>query len=181
MYLEPLYLRTCTFGTVLSLPGNLSTALRPVNERNPLDLGFRPRQLPLVQTNYVQIPGISLPYAHLWGAVLRKLKINWKRVGEIAWKSAAVLACIWLAGVIFFNYAMHQTPERFGRIMSRTPVVAFITLPFETLWTRARAGTVQPGDLAPDFTLPTLDKSAHVQLSSFRDKQPVVLVFGSYT
>ncbi len=115
------------------------------------------------------------------GASLRKLNINWKRVGEIAWKSAAVLACIWLAGVIFFNYAMHQTPERFGRIMSRTPVIAFISLPFETLWARARAGTVQPGDFAPDFTLPTLDKSAHVQLSSFRGKQPVVLVFGSYT
>jgi peroxiredoxin len=35
--------------------------------------------------------------------------------------------------------------------------------------------------MAPDFTLPTLDKSANVQLSSFRGKQPVVLVFGSYT
>jgi hypothetical protein len=112
---------------------------------------------------------------------LRKLSINWKRIGEIAWKSTAVLACLWLAGVLFFNYAMQQTPERFGRIMSRTPVVAFIALPFETLWTRARAGTLESGEMAPDFTLPTLDKSTHVQLSSFRGKQPVVLIFGSYT
>ena len=117
------------------------------------------------------------------GAGVRKLNINWnwKRFAETAWKSAALLACLWLAGVVFFSYAMHQTPESFGRIMSRTPVIAFITLPFETLWTHARAGALQPGDLAPDFTLPTLDKSSHVRLSSFRGKQPVVLVLGSYT
>jgi hypothetical protein len=115
------------------------------------------------------------------GTGLRNVNVHWRQISDVAWKSAAVLACLWLTGVLFFNYAMHQTPERFGRIMSRTPVIAFITLPFETLWTRARAGTVQTGDLAPDFTLPTLDKSAHVQLSSFRGKQPVVLIFGSYT
>ena len=34
----------------------------------------------------------------------------------------------------------------------------------------------------PDFTLPTDDgASPRVSLSSFRGKQPVVLVFGSYT
>ncbi|HLH06057.1 MAG TPA: hypothetical protein VKW78_02350 [Terriglobales bacterium] len=112
---------------------------------------------------------------------MKKLDVNWKRVREIAWKSAIVLGCLWLAGVVFFDYAMHQTPERFGRIMSRTPVIAFIALPFETLWTRARAGDLHTGDMAPDFNLPTLDKSTHVELSSFRGKQPVVLVFGSYT
>lgn len=52
---------------------------------------------------------------------------------------------------------------------------------------RARKGdlrapdTVRMGDVAPDFKLKTLDGSREVQLSSFRGKRPVVLVFGSYT
>jgi hypothetical protein len=59
---------------------------------------------------------------------------------------------------------------------------AFIVLPFETLWLRARAGTLSVGDHAPDFTLKTLDKSSTVQLSSLTAQgKPVVLVFGSYT
>lgn len=37
------------------------------------------------------------------------------------------------------------------------------------------------GDAAPDFTLPLLDGKSKVTLSSFRDKQPVVLIFASYT
>lgn len=36
-------------------------------------------------------------------------------------------------------------------------------------------------DLAPDFTLPTLDGKKEVKLSSFRGQKPVVLVFASYT
>ena len=34
---------------------------------------------------------------------------------------------------------------------------------------------------APDFSLPLLDHSGSVKLSSFRRDRPVVLVFGSYT
>lgn len=37
------------------------------------------------------------------------------------------------------------------------------------------------GDLAPDFTLPLLGMTEPVKLSSFRGKQPVALIFGSYT
>jgi len=37
------------------------------------------------------------------------------------------------------------------------------------------------GDTAPDFRLKMNDGSREVQLSSFRGKRPVVLVFGSYT
>ncbi len=37
------------------------------------------------------------------------------------------------------------------------------------------------GDAAPDFKLKTKDGSHEVQLSSFKGKRPVVLVFGSYT
>jgi len=35
--------------------------------------------------------------------------------------------------------------------------------------------------LAPDFTLPTLDRKSTVHLAEFRGSRPVVLVFGSYT
>jgi hypothetical protein len=37
------------------------------------------------------------------------------------------------------------------------------------------------GDPAPDFSLPVLKKDKEVKLSSFKDKKPVVLIFGSYT
>ncbi len=38
------------------------------------------------------------------------------------------------------------------------------------------------GDVAHDFTLPTLgDRETTVSLSDFRDKRPVGLIFGSYT
>ena len=54
-------------------------------------------------------------------------------------------------------------------------------IPFKTLWTIARAGDLQPGDAAPEFDLPREDGKGTVALSQFRDKKPVVLVFGSYT
>ena len=34
---------------------------------------------------------------------------------------------------------------------------------------------------APDFTLPRLGSGEKVQLSSFRGRKPVALIFGSYT
>lgn len=40
---------------------------------------------------------------------------------------------------------------------------------------------VRVGDTAPDFKLKTKDGSREVQLSGFRGKRPVVLVFGSFT
>ena len=45
----------------------------------------------------------------------------------------------------------------------------------------APEGGPNVGDLAPDFTLKTLDGTAEVQLSSYRGECPVALVFGSYT
>ncbi len=67
--------------------------------------------------------------------------------------------------------------------MARIPgPIPFLVLPFETLWLRARAGTLRLGDPAPDFTLSKLDKTGQVQLSSFTAQgRPVVLIFGSYT
>ncbi len=60
--------------------------------------------------------------------------------------------------------------------------VAFLAFPFETLWTKARAGELAVGDAAPDFSLRKLDKSDTVQLSTLTAQgKPVCLIFGSYT
>ena len=89
---------------------------------------------------------------------------------------------LWLAFVALVWWSMRQPPEKFGRVMSRMPGPAvFLLAPFETLWMHARAGTLSVGDPAPDFTAVKLDKTDKVQLSSLTSRQPVVLVFGSYT
>lgn len=101
-----------------------------------------------------------------------------KRLGKIA----VVLAVVYVAFGGYIWWAMHQSPETFGRVMSKMPApVVFLAFPFETLWTHARAGTLQIGDPAPDFSLLKLDKTERVQLSALNRQQPVVLVFGSYT
>lgn len=94
-----------------------------------------------------------------------------------------VLALLWGLACISLFAVMRQSPDRFARVMARIPgPVAFLVLPFETLWTHARAGRLQVGDPAPDFSLTKLDKGASVQLSALTaQRQPVVLVFGSYT
>jgi hypothetical protein len=88
---------------------------------------------------------------------------------------------VWLSFCGFFYWAMTQPPEVFGGIVARIPMITMMVLPFETMWMRARAGKLAPGDAAPDFVLPTLDHQSQVRLSSFRGSRPVVLVFGSYT
>jgi hypothetical protein len=95
----------------------------------------------------------------------------------------SVLAVLWVFACGALYGVMRQPPDTFGRVMARVPgPVAFLVLPFETLWTRARAGGLHVGDLAPDFSLTKLDKSAQMQLSTFTaQRRPVVLVFGSYT
>jgi len=80
-----------------------------------------------------------------------------------------------------FYLAMRQPPDVFGQIVAKTPFPFMMALPFETLWNSARGGKVQVGDMAPDFTLPTLDHKSTVHLAEFRGSRPVVLVFGSYT
>ena len=88
---------------------------------------------------------------------------------------------LWAGFVGFMWRIMHRSPEEFGRVMMHLPWEVFLVCPFETMWTHARAGHLNVGDLAPDFTLATLDKTAHVSLASLRNEKPVVLVFGSYT
>ena len=98
-------------------------------------------------------------------------------------RAFVIVAIVWLCACAAIYHVMQQPPESFARVMAHVPgPVAFLALPFETLWTHARAGSLAPGDLAPDFTLNKLDKSGFVQLSSLTAKQrPVVLIFGSYT
>jgi len=83
-----------------------------------------------------------------------------------------------LLGVLF---TVMRRPVVFGQAMRHVPGPMMMVIPFKTLWFAARAGGLNVGDPAPDFNLPTRDRSAHVSLATFRGKQPVVLVFGSYT
>jgi hypothetical protein len=95
----------------------------------------------------------------------------------------SVVVPLWLLACAAIYHVMRQPPEQFGHVMARIPgPVAFMVLPFETLWTQARRGALQIGDAAPDFTLTKIDKSGQIQLSALTaQKKPVVLVFGSYT
>lgn len=103
---------------------------------------------------------------------------NWRRRALAVGVPVVAVYCATLAG---FDYAMHQPPETFPRVMMHTGPVPFLLFPFETMWKSARAGNLHPGDEAPDFTLPQLNRPASVTLSSFRGSKPVVLIFGSYT
>jgi hypothetical protein len=105
----------------------------------------------------------------------------WVFTRKLVLRLGAALALTYLVFIAFIWWAMHQPPETFGRVMSRMPVVAYVLLPFETMWTHARAGQLEVGNAAPDFALTKLDKSGTMQLSALNTKQPVVLVFGSYT
>jgi hypothetical protein len=94
----------------------------------------------------------------------------------------AAIAVTYAVFGAFMWRTMRQPPEDFGRVMAKMPgPVVFMLFPFETLWLRARAGTLQVGDPAPDFSLQNLDHSGPVQLSALNKQKPVVLVFGSYT
>lgn len=99
------------------------------------------------------------------------------------WLAAAGCLCVvvWLGLVCTADWAMRQPPEVFGRVMARMPMPAMLVLPFETLWTRERAGRLNPGDQAPDFTVKNLQGEAPVDLAGLWKDRPVVLVFGSYT
>jgi hypothetical protein len=105
-------------------------------------------------------------------------------VSQKTWLVRGLVVVLVLYGAYagYIVWAMRQPPETFARVMSHMPGPAvFLTLPFETLWTHTRAGELHMGDAAPDFSLLKLDKTERVQLSSLTAKQPVVLVFGSYT
>ena len=58
-----------------------------------------------------------------------------------------------------FFWAMSQTPDKFGQIMKHVPMPIMAVLPFEPMWNVARGGDLNIGDAAPDFELPSYDKS----------------------
>jgi hypothetical protein len=100
-----------------------------------------------------------------------------RRAGRIALGVLGVYV-IFLAAMFV---VMRQPPDRFGRIMAHFPMPAMLVVPFEPMWNVARGGALRVGDEAPDFTLPLVDHSSEVRLSSFRGQKPVILVFGNYT
>lgn len=101
-------------------------------------------------------------------------------IAAIGWVvlGAVTAYALFLAGMFV---VMCQPPVRFGRIMRHFPMVAMPLVPFEPMWNVARKGATRVGGQAPDFTLPTVDRTEQISLASFRGKRPVVLVFGSYT
>jgi hypothetical protein len=110
-----------------------------------------------------------------------QLKLS-PRTRKILARVAVSLMAVYLAFATLVLWAMRQPPEKFATVMSKMPgPVPFLLFPFETAWTRARAGTLNIGDPAPDFSLMKIDHSTRVQLSEVNKTQPVVLVFGSYT
>ena len=106
------------------------------------------------------------------------MKATTKR--RLAWVAGSLFLA-WLGFLGFVDWAMHQPPEKFGRVMMHMPMPAYFLFPFETMWTQARFGHLNTGDTAPDFTVNTLGNKLPVQLASLWADKPVVLVFGSYT
>ena len=93
----------------------------------------------------------------------------------------AVVVVVLYASLLAGLLAVMRDPTLFGRVMRRVPEPAFVVIPFKRLWLIARAGRLRAGDAAPDFDLPTQDKKSRIRLASFRGREPVVLIFGSYT
>jgi hypothetical protein len=103
---------------------------------------------------------------------------------KVKWliRSFAVLALLYVAMCAGVLWVMVQPPETFGRIIRHLPMpIVWGALPGPQMWMWARKGPLAEGGMAPDFTLANYDKTGSVTLSSFRGRQPVVLVFGSYT
>jgi hypothetical protein len=91
-----------------------------------------------------------------------------------------VTAYLALFGMVAFT--MSRPPEQFGQIMKRLPMpVVWGVVPGPRIWNWARRGSLSEGELAPDFTLRQQEATEPVRLSSYRGKEPVVLIFGSYT
>jgi len=103
------------------------------------------------------------------------------RFGKTLIVCAIACALAWMAATAGLYAAMRQPPETFGAIMSHLPGISMMILPFRPLWMSARAGHLQVGDDAPDFTLRPLHGDRAVTLSHEYKSKPVVLVFGSYT
>jgi hypothetical protein len=110
-------------------------------------------------------------------AEAKRIKSRWILPAKIALAIVALYAAV---TALLFG-VMQQSPDRFAATMKHVPWPAFVALPFKPLWQVARAGSVNVGDMAPDFSLESPDHKSSFRLSSLRGEKPVVLVFGSYT
>jgi len=107
----------------------------------------------------------------------KKANTRWKVLVKVA---LAIVGLYAVLTTVLFG-VMLQSPDRFAATMKHVPWPAFVALPFKPLWQVARAGNVNVGDMAPDFSLESPDHKSSFRLSSLRGEKPVVLVFGSYT
>lgn len=101
---------------------------------------------------------------------------HWKRIAA----SAVALVALYALLALALWFVMRRPPDQFGQVMKYVPGPMMMVLPFRPLWLQARAGSVQVGDIAPDFNLESLDRQQRVRLGAERGR-PVVLIFGSYT
>ncbi len=108
------------------------------------------------------------------------MKINNKTKRWLG-RTAFLLFILWIGFVGYIYRAMRQPPEVFGHVMASMPMPAYFLFPFETMWTHARGGTLQPGDIAPSLMVKKLEDKSPIELGSLWAERPVVLVFGSYT
>jgi hypothetical protein len=80
---------------------------------------------------------------------------------------------------------LQRVEDRLGRFLDGKADSRPGGRPGETVTPPAKGGRqpdkLKVGDPAPDFTLPFAAGKKEVRLASFRDKRPVVLIFGSYT
>jgi AhpC/TSA family len=109
------------------------------------------------------------------------LDLKLKSVARKIAKAFAVVVVLYAVLTVALFTLMLQGPDRFAGVMRYVPWPAFVVLPFKPLWKVARGGTHSVGEVAPDFSLESVDHKSTVQLSSYRGQKPVVLVFGSYT
>jgi len=93
--------------------------------------------------------------------------------------AAGIALYVLISGAFFL--VMSQQPEAIAKTMMHVPWAAFRVFPLRRIWMKTRSGSIQPGQLALDFSLESPDHRSHFQLSSLRGQKPVVLVFGSYT
>jgi len=84
-------------------------------------------------------------------------------------RGVAVLSVVAVAAV---SMGRAQAEQRGRAVRQSAPAAAQGQQP--------REGALRPGDVAPDFTLEARG-GGPITLSSFRGRQPVAMVFGSYT
>ena len=77
-------------------------------------------------------------------------------------------------------FSQNQTPDRQQQQRRRQEMNRLRQQRQPPTGNRGR-GNLQVGDVAPTFTLKSLDGKSETNLAIYRDQKPVILFFGSYT